>query len=119
MEQWEAMPPTLDVLIIDEAHHLRNTETKAHKACREAAASADAVLALTATPMQMGSRDLFNLLSLLDEEEFGSFPYFEACMLFNRHIVAAEQKIAPPHEVPPMAPAKQKAKIDPDEYYPK
>jgi len=34
------------------------------------------------------------LLSLLDEEEFASFPYFEACMLFNRHIVAAEQKVA-------------------------
>lgn len=94
MQEWEAMPPPLDVLIVDEAHHLKNTETKAHKACREAAGSADAVLALTATPIQIGSRDLFNLLSLLDEEEFASFPYFEACMLFNRHIVAAEQKIA-------------------------
>jgi superfamily II DNA or RNA helicase len=94
MQQWEAMPPPLDVLIIDEAHHLKNAETKAHKACREAAGSADAVLALTATPIQIGSRDLFNLLSLLDEEEFASFPYFEACMLFNRHIVAAEQKVA-------------------------
>jgi len=94
MQEWEAMPPPLDILIIDEAHHLKNAETKAHKACREAAASADAVLALTATPIQIGSRDLFNLLSLLDEEEFASFPYFEACMLFNRHIVAAEQKIA-------------------------
>ena len=93
MQEWEAMPPPLDVLIIDEAHHLKNSETKAHKACREAAASADAVLALTATPIQIGSRDLFNLLSLLDEEEFASFPYFEACMLFNRHVVAAEQKI--------------------------
>ena len=93
MEEWGAMPPTLDVLIIDEAHHLKNADTKAHKACREAAGSADAVLALTATPIQIGSRDLFNLLSLLDEEEFASFPYFEACMLFNRHIVAAEQKI--------------------------
>ncbi len=94
MQEWEAMPPPLDVLIIDEAHHLKNSETKAHKACREAAGSADAVLALTATPIQIGSRDLFNLLSLLDEEEFASFPYFEACMLFNRHIVAAEQKVA-------------------------
>jgi superfamily II DNA or RNA helicase len=94
MQEWEAMPPPLDVLIIDEAHHLKNAETKAHKACREAAGSADAVLALTATPIQIGSRDLFNLLSLLDEEEFASFPYFEACMLFNRHIVAAEQKVA-------------------------
>ena len=94
MQEWEAMPPPLDILIIDEAHHLKNTETKVHKACREAAASSDAVLALTATPVQMGSRDLFNLLALLDEEEFASFPYFEACMLFNRHIVVAERRIA-------------------------
>jgi len=93
MQEWEAMPPPLDLLIIDEAHHLKNSETKAHKACRTAAESADAVLALTATPIQIGSRDLFNLLSLLDEEEFASYQYFEACMLFNRHIVAAEQKI--------------------------
>jgi superfamily II DNA or RNA helicase len=93
MQEWEAMPPPLDFLIIDEAHHLKNSETKAHKACRTAAESADAVLALTATPIQIGSRDLFNLLSLLDEEEFASYQYFEACMLFNRHIVAAEQKI--------------------------
>ena len=94
MQDWEAAPPPLDVLIIDEAHHLKNSETKVHKACRVAAESADAVLALTATPIQIGSRDLFNLLSLLDEEEFASFPYFEACMLFNSQIVAAEQKIA-------------------------
>jgi hypothetical protein len=93
-QEWEAMPPPLDLLIIDEAHHLKNAETKAHKACRTAAESADAVLALTATPIQIGSRDLFIILSLLDEEEFASYQYFEACMLFNRHIVAAEQKIA-------------------------
>lgn len=93
MQEWEAMPPPLDVLVIDEAHHLKNSETKAHKACRTAAESADAVLALTATPMQIGSRDLFNLLSLLDEEEFASYPYFEACMLFNRNIVQAEQRV--------------------------
>jgi superfamily II DNA or RNA helicase len=94
MQDWEAVPPPLDVLIIDEAHHLKNSETKVHKACRTAAEAADAVLALTATPIQIGSRDLFNLLSLLDEEEFASFPYFEACMLFNSQIVAAEQKVA-------------------------
>ena len=93
MQEWEAMPPPLDVLVIDEAHHLKNSETKAHKACRTAAESADAVLALTATPIQIGSRDLFNILSLLDEEEFASFQYFEACMLFNRNIVRAEQMV--------------------------
>ncbi len=61
MQEWEAMPPPLDLLIVDEAHHLKNSETKAHKACRTAAESAEAVLALTATPIQIGSRDLFNL----------------------------------------------------------
>lgn len=94
MQQWEDMPPPLDLLIVDEAHHLKNSETKAHKACRVAAEYAEAVLALTATPIQIGSRDLFNVLSLLDEQEFASFPYFEACMLFNRRIVEAEQKIS-------------------------
>jgi SNF2 family DNA or RNA helicase len=91
MQEWEAMPPPLDLLVIDEAHHLKNSETKAHQACRTAAEAADAVLALTATPIQIGSRDLYNILSLLDEEEFASFTYFEACMLFNRHIVRAER----------------------------
>lgn len=94
MEEWEAVSPILNLLIIDEAHHLKNASTRSHKACRTAAVTADAVLALTATPIQMGSRDLFNLLSLLDEEEFSSFEYFEACMLFNRHIVEAERRIA-------------------------
>jgi superfamily II DNA or RNA helicase len=93
MEEWEAVSPILNLLIIDEAHHLKNSSTKSHKACRTAAATADAVLALTATPIQMGSKDLFNLLSLLDEEEFASFEYFEACMLFNCHIVEAERRV--------------------------
>ena len=93
MEEWEAVSPILNLLIIDEAHHLKNSGTKSHKACRTAAGTADAVLALTATPIQIGSRDLFNLLSLLDEEEFASFEYFEACMVFNRHIVEAERRV--------------------------
>ena len=94
MQDWEAETPQLDVLIIDEAHHLKNAETKVHNACRIAADSAEAVLALTATPIQIGSRDLYNLLSLLDKEEFSSFSYFDACMVFNSEIVLAEQKVA-------------------------
>jgi superfamily II DNA or RNA helicase len=93
MAEWEEMPPTLDVLIIDEAHHLKNTETLSHRACRQAAEAADAVLALTATPIQIGSRDLFNILSLLDPEEFSDFELFEACMHFNQNIVKAERMI--------------------------
>ena len=58
-------PPRFDLLIVDEAHHLRNAETYVHKAVRYFTANADAVLFLTATPIQLGSDDLFVLLNLL------------------------------------------------------
>ncbi|MDA1274605.1 MAG: SNF2-related protein [Verrucomicrobia bacterium] len=58
-------PPRFDLVIVDEAHHLRNAETFVHKAVRFFTANADAVLFLTATPIQLGSDDLFVLLNLL------------------------------------------------------
>jgi ATP-dependent helicase HepA len=58
-------PPRFDLVIVDEAHHLRNAETYVHKAVRYFTANADAVLFLTATPIQLGSDDLFVLLNLL------------------------------------------------------
>ncbi|MEW6087871.1 MAG: helicase-related protein [bacterium] len=57
--------PRFDVVIIDEAHHVRNPETYAHKVVRFFCDNAEAVLFLTATPIQLGSDDLFVLLNLL------------------------------------------------------
>ena len=94
MERWEEIGPTLDVMIIDEAHHLKNRDTLSHRICRSAAENADAVLALTATPIHIGSRDLFNLLSLLDPEQFTSFEGFEALMQQNQKLVQAERLVA-------------------------
>ena len=58
-------PPRFDLVIVDEAHHIRNTNTFAHKAVRFFCEHAEAVLFLTATPIQLGSRDLFVLLNTL------------------------------------------------------
>lgn len=58
-------PPRFDLVIVDEAHHARNSETHTHNAIRFFCANAEAVVFLTATPVQMGSRDLFTLLNLL------------------------------------------------------
>jgi len=58
-------PPRFDVVIVDEAHHVRNTNTYAHRAVRFFCDHAEAVLFLTATPIQMGDKDLFVLLNLL------------------------------------------------------
>ena len=63
-------PPQFDLVIVDEAHHLRNAETFVHKAVRYFTANADAVVFLTATPIQLGSDDLFVLLNLLRPDVF-------------------------------------------------
>lgn len=57
--------PHFDLVIVDEAHHIRNIETYAHTAVRYFCDHADAVLFLTATPLQTGNEDLFTLLNAL------------------------------------------------------
>ena len=69
-------PPRFDLVIVDEAHHIRNQETYAHRAVRFFCDHAEAAVFLTATPIQLGSHDLFVLLNtlrpdlILDQESF-------------------------------------------------
>lgn len=69
-------PPRFDLVIVDEAHHIRNQETYAHKAVRFFCDHAEAAVFLTATPIQLGNHDLFVLLNtlrpdlILDQESF-------------------------------------------------
>jgi superfamily II DNA or RNA helicase len=69
-------PPRFDLVIVDEAHHIRNQETFSHKAVRFFCDQAEAVIFLTATPIQLGNHDLFVLLNTLrpdlviDQESF-------------------------------------------------
>ena len=58
-------PPRFDLVIVDEAHHIRNQDTYSHKAVRFFCDHAEAVVFLTATPIQLGSSDLFVLLNTL------------------------------------------------------
>ena len=58
-------PPKFDLVIVDEAHHIRNTEIFAYKAVSKFVDNAEAVLFLTATPVQLEYDDLFILLNLL------------------------------------------------------
>jgi ERCC4-related helicase len=58
-------PLKFDLLIVDEAHHIRNNQTFLHQAVRYFADHAQAVVFLTATPVQLGRHDLFTLLNVL------------------------------------------------------
>lgn len=58
-------PPKFDLVIVDEAHHIRNSETFLHQAVRYFADNAEAVVFLSATPVQLGREDLYTLLNVL------------------------------------------------------
>lgn len=70
-------PPHFDLLIVDEAHHVRNPQTLAHQAVSFFCDNSDAVLFLTATPIQLGSEDLFVLLNLLRPDLIIDRPSFQ------------------------------------------
>jgi len=68
-----------DLLIIDEAHHIRwdaNEPSKKWLIANEISKACDGLLLLTATPRQYGYDTLFGLLHLVDPERFSDFDDF-------------------------------------------
>lgn len=57
--------PKFDLVIIDEAHHIKNQNTYAYQAAQMFCDNAESIVFLTATPIQLGDKDLFVLLNLL------------------------------------------------------
>ena len=90
LERLEGVAPDFDLVIIDEAHHMRNSETKQHRVGKYISETADAMLMLSATPIQLGSEDLFRLLNILDEESFPDFLITEEQFTKNEPVVKAQ-----------------------------
>lgn len=82
-------PPRFDLLIVDEAHNARNSDTSLHQGLRLLADNAEAVVLITATPVQLGTGDLFSLLNLLRPDLVIDRPTFERMAEPNEAINAA------------------------------
>lgn len=65
VELLKTVPVLIDMLIVDEAHHLRNDDTQSYAVGEALTAASDLALFLSATPLNLRSRDLFNLVHLL------------------------------------------------------
>ncbi len=70
-------PPRFDLVIVDEAHHIRNQDTFSHKAVRFFCDHAEAVVFLSGTPIQLGNYDLFVLLNTLRPDLIINIESFE------------------------------------------
>ena len=69
-QEFEVRVPSLDLVIVDEAHHGRNPGTLTHALLEDVGRLGQAVLFLTATPLHLGTDDLFSLLHALRPVEF-------------------------------------------------
>ncbi len=79
-------PPVFDLLIVDEAHHIRNSNTQSHKVIKFLCEHASAALFLTATPIQLGNQDLYTLLNLLFPDIVIDKASYEAMAQPNEYI---------------------------------
>ena len=59
-----------DLVIVDEAHHMRNRETLSYELGEILSEQTDHLLLLSATPVQTGASDLLTLLTLIEPAHF-------------------------------------------------
>ena len=87
-----------DLVIVDEAHHLRNPATRSFSLGEVLSDQSDHMLLLSATPIQTGQSDLLSLLRLVEPAEFGgaSQEDLDALLEPNRHINAALARLSHP-----------------------
>ena len=78
-----------DLLIVDEAHHLRNRNTLVWKLASEL--QKQYALLLTATPVQNNLEELFNLVTLLEPG------LLRTARQFQKHFVDKKDKLTPRH----------------------
>jgi len=80
-----------DLVVIDEAHHLRNVYKTSNKIAREIKNALDGVpkILLTATPLQNSLLELYGLVSVIDDHVFGDLASFKV----NYSKVSKEQDI--------------------------
>lgn len=84
LDELREIPPEFDLVIVDEAHSMRNSDTKSYALGTELADWADNLVFLTATPINLHQQDLLNLLELLAPEDYGDLADLELRLEPNR-----------------------------------
>ena len=83
----------VDLLVIDEAHHMRNPETQTNRLGQLMRNVSEYLVLLTATPIHNHSRDIFSLLQLLDPDTFERQEDFVEILKANEPLVRARDLV--------------------------
>ena len=80
---------SFSLVLCDEAHRMRNSDTLTYKGANVIISRADAAVFLTATPIMISTENLYNLLHLLDNTRFYEYQIFENRLQENRPFIEA------------------------------
>lgn len=81
-------------ILCDEAHKMRNENTQTYKGAEQLMRMGDAVVFLTATPIMIGERNLYNLLHLLDDQRYSNYAIFEQGLRENAPFIKALSELS-------------------------
>lgn len=85
--------PLFDLVIFDEAHYMRNEYTSSWRTGSLLRDVSTHQVMLSATPINLGAEDLFNVLRLLDPDHFEYPEDFHNIVEANRPVVAASDVV--------------------------
>ena len=94
----EELQVNFDLVMIDESHHMKNPATHSSALGEVLSDHADALVMISATPLHLGSEDLFNQLHILSSSEFPDFSFFTDLIEPNQHLNAALRTLQRPQE---------------------
>src|SRR5690606_1087861 len=85
LEELEENPPEFDLVIVDEAHSMRNSDTKSYRLGTQLSewTIGSNMVFLTATPINLRETDLLHLLGLLEPSDFDTIEDLEARLAPN------------------------------------
>ena len=91
LDDLQGKDTAIDLLVIDEAHYLRNPETQSFRIGRMLREVSEHAVLLSATPVNNYEQDLFQLLRLVDPDSFQFKEQFGRVLSANEPLVQARR----------------------------
>ena len=96
LEQLTESEPAIDLLIVDEAHYMRNPDTRSAALGRMLREVSENVVLLSATPINNREEDLYQLLRLVDPDSFNDRDQFPQVLSANEPLLRARNRVLDP-----------------------
>ncbi len=93
LHQQSDNPPFIELVVIDEAHYLRNRESQSSRLGKMLRDVAKHIILLSAMPINLKNDDLFSLLNIVDQDTFARPEFFSQVLEENEPLTEARRLV--------------------------